>query len=470
MMNRKILLSLVLGAFALTSAHAQVTIGSSYKPEEGALLQLKENESEGANSFRGLLLPRVDLEDRKKLSPLAANSEAQDYVGAVVYNTKDPLLEPVSACDPTPTTLGVTKGLKVWTGEEWADLDESKELNVPPEWISDDVRFIKDHEGNVYPVKKFGDEGYWMLENLRTKSFPTGRSKYPVEIGTSVLFGSDIENTIKLKRSRYQFPAPPAEYKPYFGDEVYPPISDDTFFKRYPNVGLLYNYFMTLNGESPQQTESVTIDGVQRIAPTKDANGRPNSFIRGICPKGWHVPYNQEFVSLFDYIREKFEAGDFDASGIDKEFLEQNPGKVDLQRYPLTNCLPEGLPELTRGASRIALKGGFAAMWIGADSPFRSTALTPKDDTVGPKEYGILAVFCSVYDFIRDPALATPPTHLLDTWVGNVWIRPADSAVSSYGDWTFGKAYHTNMYPVRCKKNDASDTGILTYQDVYNSN
>lgn len=47
--------------------HSQVTIGSSLKPNEGALLDLKENDNIESNSTRGLHLPIVELHDINKL-------------------------------------------------------------------------------------------------------------------------------------------------------------------------------------------------------------------------------------------------------------------------------------------------------------------------------------------------------------------------------------------------------------------
>lgn len=466
MRKKQLIVGAIISLLFAQGAYAQVTIGTQTVPAEGALLQLKEDDNMGTNSTKGLMLPRVGLIDVTNLEPLANNSEAKDYIGAVVFNTTKGMLEPTSACDPTPTISGLTKGLKVWSGTAWEDISaEHEDELIPPDWINPKVKFIKDHEGNIYPVKQFGDEGYWMLENLRTKSVANGRGKYPVKIGTSMLVPEDLSEIELVKEGRYQYPAPPKAYKDYFADEEYPAISDDTFFKRYPNVGLLYNYFMTFNGKEPEHTETIVVNGINRMAPRKDANGRPNSFIQGICPDGWHVPYNQEYVTLFEYIDDEFNAGNYDESGIDIDFLNANPGLIDKERYPLTNCLPLGTADLNRGASKIALKGGFAAMWVGADSPFKSLASLIKDDKIGPKEYGILAVFSTVFDWKNIP---TPGAtySLNDNWVANFWIRPAGSVVGT-NKWVMGKSYFTNMYPVRCKKNDNTTSGILSYEEVY---
>lgn len=463
----KILATILIAILFSVQLNAQITIGIDEQPVKGALLQLKNisDIADGsANATKGLLLPRVALENKASLVPVADNTDPTSYTGLIVYNTTQPLIEPTSACDPTPASLGMSLGLKVWSGSEWEDLLHDEEsYNIPPEWISPDVRFIKDHEGNVYPVKQFADEGYWMLENLRTKSIPNGRGKYPIRVGTSFLDINNYSAVLAVNEARYQYPSPPIEYKPYFGDEVYPPISDDTFFKKYPNEGLLYNYFMSLNGEEPEQTEVVTIDGIKKVLPIKDAAGRPTSFVQGICPDGWHVPYNQEYESLFQYITDEFNAGNSETSGVDMDFQSQN--NITIPRLPLTNCLPDGNADNTRGASKIALKGGFAAMWIGADSPYPATQ-GGVNNRIGPKEYGVLAVFSTVYDMIYQRVGSTP-TKTSEDWVGNIWIRPKTPHTSNTDDWISGKSFYTNMYPVRCKKNDNTDSGILEYKDVY---
>lgn len=445
---------------------AQVTIGNQEPPTQGALLQLKniEGVTNGAsNATKGLGLPRVGLVNKNSLAPLADNTNSSSYTGALVYNVTEPLVEPTSACDPTPVSLGMSVGLKVWSGSQWEDLSSSEtDLTIPPDWISSDVRFIKDHEGNIYPVRKFADEGYWMLENLRTETFPNGRAKYPVKIGTS--FKTDSYSAVlAVAEARYQYPSPPLENKPYYGDEVYPPITDDSFFKKYPNEGLLYNYFMSLNGEEPQFTTETNIDGVDWVSPRTEANGRPNSFIQGICPEGWHIPYSQEYKSLFTYITNEFNVGNGNTSGVDMDFQSQN--NITIPRLPLTNCLPDGRDSNTRGASKIALKGGLAAMWIGADSPYPSVQGGANDKT-GPKEYGILCVFATASDS-KHKQTGALPVNVMQDWVANVSIRPHSLDATGVKGWEYNKSHLTNMYPVRCKKDDASDSGILNYEDIY---
>ncbi len=81
---------------------AQVTIGSDSPPNEGALLDLKENNT--GSSSKGLLLPRVSLSNTSNAAPFSSHIE-----GMFVFNTK---------------TMGsgstaVTPGIYYNTGNNW---------------------------------------------------------------------------------------------------------------------------------------------------------------------------------------------------------------------------------------------------------------------------------------------------------------------------------------------------------------
>lgn len=454
-------LNLILTSVFLTiNTYAQVSIGFPTQPAEGSLLQLKENDNLGANATKGLMLPRVALVNYDDLNPIDDNSKKLDYIGLVVYNITSGVPEPTSACDPTPDwSKSLTKGIRIWTGENWESISENASTLIPPSWISPDVKFIKDHEGNVYPVRQFGDEGIWMLENLRTKTIPAGRAKYASELCGSVQ--STLENEKNFKKACYHYISPPYAYKPNYNEESYPAITDDTFFKQYPNIGLLYNYNLLFNGEEPTQTDLIS----GYYYPKKDAQGRPTSFIQGICPDGWHIPYQSEFSGITDYITSEALAGNEDTSGVDLDFMTAN--SITSSRLPLTNCLPMGQEDNTRGASKIALKGGFAALWVGADSPYPAPG-APTTSLTGPKEYGVLAVFSSVKNN-KKAAIDSETIYEYNaaSWISNFWIRPSGS-ISTTNAWVTGSSYVSNMYSARCKKDNLDTSDLLTYDEAFN--
>jgi len=202
---------------------------------------------------------------------------------------------------------------------------------------------------------------------------------------------------------------------------------------------------------------------------TKDSSGNYKSFVQGICPDGWHIPYQAEFISLFQTIVD-FENSGNSESGVDTQFAIAN--SITDIRYPLTACLPSSPNDNTRGASKPALQGGFAGMWCGADSPYASNATNPSvADKNGPKEYGLLSTFAAVCDTKTKVKITEPTPDLLliaNYWYGNVWIRPDDPETGvGVTSWQAPRAVKTNLYPVRCKKDNMDTSSLLEYEDIF---
>lgn len=97
---------------------AQITIGSSYKPEQGAILDMKENDNIGTNSIKGLAIPKVALSSLTELYPMygSLGSETEEYTqnkvllkekhtGLTVYNNNDNTV--------------FAPGFYLWDGERW---------------------------------------------------------------------------------------------------------------------------------------------------------------------------------------------------------------------------------------------------------------------------------------------------------------------------------------------------------------
>lgn len=89
--------------------HAQVTIGSEIKPNEGSLLDLKEYNKLGVNSRKGLGLPRVQLTTISSLDDIDTGLDKDEHVGLVIYVPKE--FE-----DSCP-------GVYVWTGSKWVGIN-----------------------------------------------------------------------------------------------------------------------------------------------------------------------------------------------------------------------------------------------------------------------------------------------------------------------------------------------------------
>ncbi|MBN2778883.1 MAG: fibrobacter succinogenes major paralogous domain-containing protein [Bacteroidales bacterium] len=116
-----------------------------------------------------------------------------------------------------------------------AYVDElENELDLLQQVLLNHDLLVKDYDGNIYRTTKIGDQ-VWMAENLRTTHYSDG--------------------------------TPVVEYKSANNN----PDNDE-------NYGLLYNYSAVMNGAGSSFAEP--------------------SGVQGICPNGWHVPSDNEWLTL----------------------------------------------------------------------------------------------------------------------------------------------------------------------------
>ena len=132
---------------------------------------------------------------------------------------------------------------------------------------------ITDHEGNVYNTVQIGNQ-CWTKENLRTTTSPS--------TGTYLIPTAGTGSTYTGKQARW--------------------YNDDSITYAPRNYGLLYNWnaavdtFNTAYGETYVNTSnsnavSVTFSGHRR----------------GICPEGWHLPSDAEWIVMIDYVSSRSE-------------------------------------------------------------------------------------------------------------------------------------------------------------------
>jgi len=168
-MKIKLLLFLFVAYACFGTLPAQVTIGSNLKPNDGALLDIKESQtSDGTfNTRRGVNMPRVALTDKGKLQPMygytgvddtPAEAVLKEHTGLMVYNTT----EDANFCP----------GIYIWKGKEWVTL-----YNIP---FKPDLT-VYDTDGNSYMARWYVHDqcsptggAYWLTTNLRTTKTTTG--------------------------------------------------------------------------------------------------------------------------------------------------------------------------------------------------------------------------------------------------------------------------------------------------------
>lgn len=252
--------------------NAQVTMGSDLSPSTGAILDLKQYESNNAvTSTKGLGMPRVQLKDLTKLLPMLENDNdyinniggKQDkenslHVGLMVYNVNK------SYCE----TPYYDDGLYVWNGNSWDYLGDQN-----------DVLKFNDQDGNQFSARQFGNAGIWMTENLRATTYANGTA--------APTLGAQSSDTEKY----YCYPAPSTNSTG---------IKDGTlsaYFDQRPEIGLLYNPSAALNGENTFGGEQEQIAG-DIPGPNEIESLAPDGHIQGICPNGWHIPSDREWNQL----------------------------------------------------------------------------------------------------------------------------------------------------------------------------
>jgi uncharacterized protein (TIGR02145 family) len=347
---------------------AQVTVGSGQKPETGAMLDMKENT--GWTSEKGMGLPRVSLSSMTDLFPMFLGdadyenntdnkkvTEDELHAGMVVYNTN------VDLCN------NIYAGVYTWNGEEWINLKE----NIFPSETSVLVDDRNQNETEVYKVGKFGDAGWWMLENLRAKRWPDG-------------------TTTGLSLSE-----PKADTDPEFRNQMYyyPKLSENDL-KKNPHHGYAYNLYAAARITQAELSAGATLEGRQ-----------------GICPNGWHLPTEAEWIELVGAVRENpclYAHSDIDENtGFNMQSEEDAPN----------------------GKSRSSDQGGFNGNLLGSVY-YNTTTKVPDVNMLGQRAYFWLSKTPS------SPSSLSTGTACLDSETNQAARYPI----------TF-----INMISVRCKKN-----------------
>ncbi|MDY6347568.1 MAG: FISUMP domain-containing protein [Bacteroidales bacterium] len=113
------------------------------------------------------------------------------------------------------------------------------------------IPVVYDHEGNEYNTVKIGNQ-CWTKENMRCETSPKGHLK----------FGENYAS------HRYAY---------YYGTPTDFPLKDRGYF---------YNW-----------------GGAMDTVEIGDINTQLEYPRRGICPEGWHIPSNEEWMALIDYVK-----------------------------------------------------------------------------------------------------------------------------------------------------------------------
>lgn len=386
----KISLILAVSSLFAIFAEAQVTIGTNKPPVPGAILQLKERDGEGANSTKGLLLPRVQLSghnlDIFEPSPM----EADDiYMGLTVWNIRG--------------VGDICKGVNVWTGNRWESILKRKDLTHYDPLTG----ILTDHEGNIYTTALFGRAGRWMTVNLRTTSSPGSCENvyFPGE-----LTSDDFSNRMEIRVAHY----------PNGSLSEVTAIRPVTWTEE---QGMLYSWALATNGKGGSNGQG-NEDNQEGNGANVDEYYEQKVRRQGICPSGWHLPSLTEWQELFAVLKEDAEANlDNYANYSSRPYAVGTRGGATTAKSntPLkSNQIPDG-------ASKTALEGGFDVLMVGAK-------------TGNSMIYGNEASFWTASSSIGVATLTNKAAYATT-------FRPAEST-----SLVVGSAMRTFLYSVRCKQ------------------
>lgn len=263
-----------------TSSWTQVSIGSDIKPLAGTILELKQfspTVAGGANSTKGLLLPRVKLSEINSLIDINGvdASEHIGHTGLMVYNMTTDFCKPLSP------------GVYVWAGVEWYRMGSNVAIAVN--------ELVDNRAGDVKQVYKTGhfvaidpatsevvaDAGEWMLENLRAKTYD---SAIPMEQRQSLLLHNG-DNTFNTNLAYYSYP--------------------NRDQSRVATEGYYYSGVAALNNQ--------VVDGIS------GGTNVPSRIQQGICPDGWRIPTYEDWKLLESVMINSHCEFSFPLSAKDKE-------------------------------------------------------------------------------------------------------------------------------------------------------
>lgn len=155
-MKHILFLILLVLLFITTDIYAQVTIGSTFPPHKGSLLEIKEFDTANKeiNATKGLGLPRVALESLSELT-VDDESKKDQYAGLTVYNITN--------------NAQLTEGIYCWFGESWKKV-------ILMDTVGEDGNMLISKGDNTYKWEDVTIPGVKLYRPSQTAGFVTTNS------------------------------------------------------------------------------------------------------------------------------------------------------------------------------------------------------------------------------------------------------------------------------------------------------
>ncbi|NDV69373.1 FISUMP domain-containing protein [Dysgonomonas sp. 25] len=330
--------------------NAQVTIGSGERPNKGALLDLKQQD-DFVTSTKGFLLPRVELTSISNLFPMFtsdgsggyidANKAVEDeaHIGLLVFN--------IGGYDKVEN-IDMESGIYVWTGTQWnnsllMELTTAGDVRRVTDNGVDEITLSYKDETTTYHYADFGDAGTWMTENLATRYLPDG------SLLTLHTANSDTDPQ-------------------YIGPNRI--AHNDPLVNTTANYGLFYNWPAATYKENKSTADQGQVGYLSANPATPGTNEvetvESKGWIKGICPKGWHLPSDREWNKLEKELTmhaSRYTLGTADATWTNS--WETTTGWRGGIQGKVTKSTTKVNNQATSGDSKTSVNGGFDVLSLG---------------------------------------------------------------------------------------------------------
>ncbi len=206
------------------------------------------------------------------------NCNTRYYIKVIAGDTKSSA-EIVVSDSTRDLTLGNTTSCAVASPRTVAGSDQSHEHIM--EGTANQIDSVYDHEGNRYAVVQIGDQ-CWLKENMRCKTSPSTGSEFFVNTKMTSSYSSKCAS--------------------YFNNDLANGLKN----------GVLYNWCAAVDTfyAAGSQPELATDPGHTSTTWTPEMP-YPR---RGICPAGWHIPTDDEWITLEDFVETNLNASNATAN------------------------------------------------------------------------------------------------------------------------------------------------------------
>ena len=433
----------------ITSLFAQVTIGSSEKPEKGALLQLKDdgNYLNGETAKKGLALPRVEITTLTPATNQIAESiggvsgsfpwNKDTHTGLIVYNVKT--IE--------TATNRICPGIHIWSGNAWKPLvpylepSETTKLTsielknftfLDPSDTTNPIWTTLGKDPSLYPLGYVGtftdnrDQAnpetynytrfyvtYTISDYIYTVSNNYTCDQDPAKITTTTRTEPNIlkfEDGLWMTDNLRAITLPDGTPIVFHTSESIsvPQYSyPDKQSTNRASLGVLYNWPAAM-GKDPSDN------------PVGEGGTIESPSIQGICPDGWFLPSDRQFTDLENAIR------------INTNLFSTTPDST-IPNIDYGTTAPD--PIGTAMKSTISVNGG---------------GLNGTSNSVADGGFNISMAGYVLNDVVKNYALAahlwsSSANGINDAW-GTYFLRWQGDVPRN----TFGRGI---LFSVRCKKN-----------------